>query len=325
MSQDRPAAAPPSMGSGQIAMAGTTGTGTAAATSGRGGLPARNMLTLLIFLGPPLLLIAALMVYPTLRTIFLSFHDQSGIGRKARLEFVGFENYQDMIRDSFIRKAIINNVLWILLVTPLTIVIGVLLAVLFDRVRYEPIAKSIVFIPMAVSATATGVIWKLVYAPDADIGTLNALLGTNISWLGRTEFVNFAIMVAHLWAGMGFAVVVLSAALKSIPVDLLEAARIDGANEFQAFRRITVPLLWPTITVVATLTMIGVLKIFDIVFTMTGGGPAGASEVIGTRMYTEAFKSNEPGYGSAIAVVLFLAVIPIMALNIRRFSSEGAR
>jgi alpha-glucoside transport system permease protein len=124
---------------------------------------------------------------------------------------------------------------------------------------------------------------------------------------------------------MGFAVVVLSAALKSIPADINEAALIDGANAWQIFSRITVPLMWPTITVIATLTMMGVIKVFDIVIVMTGGGPAGATEVLATRMYTEAFKNVNTGYGSAIAVILLVAVLPVMALNIRRFQSEGPR
>jgi alpha-glucoside transport system permease protein len=326
MSQAMPAATPPSVGASGTALPGTT-----VNAPGRKGLPFSNWLGLLVFLGPALFLIGVFVVYPTLRTVQLSFYEQTGIGTRAPLEFVGLDNYKFMLEDEFIRKAVLNNLLWLVLVTPLTVALGVILAVLFDRVRYEPVAKSILFVPMAISATATAVIWKLVYAPNPNVGTLNAVLGALIpgfqpvSWLGRTDLVNFAIMAAHLWASAGFAVVVLSAALKAIPSDLKEAARVDGATELQIFRRITVPLLWPTITVIATLTMIGVLKIFDIVFTMTGGGPAGASEVIGTRMYTEAFKNNYPGYGSAIAVVLLLAVIPIMALNIRRFRSEGAR
>jgi alpha-glucoside transport system permease protein len=207
----------------------------------------------------------------------------------------------------------------------------VIFAVLFDRVRYEAVAKSIVFIPTAISATAAGVIWKLMYADDPHTGTINAILQRiipnfqGISFLGSTSFVNFALMGAQVWISLGFAVVVLSAALKAIPRDLTEAARIDGATELQIFRRITVPLMWPTITVIGTLTMIGVLKIFDLIYTMTGGGPAGASTVLALRMYLESFANANPGYGSAIAVVLLIAVIPIMALNIRRFQSAGSR
>jgi alpha-glucoside transport system permease protein len=132
-------------------------------------------------------------------------------------------------------------------------------------------------------------------------------------------------MGAQVWMGLGFAVVILSAALKAIPKDLTEAAKIDGANEVQIFSRITVPLMWPTITVIITLTMIGVLKIFDLVYTMTSGGPAGSSDVLALEMYNQAFANANIGVGSAIAVVLLIAVIPIMALNIRRFRAEGPR
>jgi len=169
------------------------------------------------------------------------------------------------------------------------------------------------------------------YADDTNVGTINALFShiipgfSPVSWLGSAGFVNVALFSAQIWASMGFAVVVLSAALKAIPGELNEAARMDGANELHIFRYITVPLIWPTVTVIITLTMIGLLKFFDFVWPMTGGGPAGASEVIGTRMYIEAFQSNDKGVGSAIAVVLLVAVIPIMAINIRRFSAEGPR
>jgi alpha-glucoside transport system permease protein len=182
---------------------------------------------------------------------------------------------------------------------------------------------------MAISATAAGVIWTLMYADDPNVGTFNAILNWihagPISFLGQANFADWALFGAQIWMSMGFAVVVLSAALKSIPADINEAALIDGANTWQLFSRITVPLMWPTITVIATLTMIGVIKIFDIVIVMTGGGPAGATEVLATRMYTEAFKNVNTGYGSAIAVILLIAVLPVMALNIRRFQSEGPR
>lgn len=285
----------------------------------------------ILFVGPAVFLIVTFIVYPMLQTIRLSFFTQTGIGANAPLQFVGLDNYAFMVKDQFIRTAVRNNVLWLVLVTPITIIVGVVLAVLLDRVRYESVAKSILFMPMAISAVSSAVIWKLMYAPSVKVGTLNAALGAvvpdfkPISWLGRPDFVNFALMGAAMWGSIGFAVVILSAALKSIPTELIEAARMDGATELQIFRGITVPLLWPTITVVGTLTMIGVLKIFDLIFTMTNGGPVSASEVIATRMYQEAFVNVRWGYGSAIAVVLLLAVIPIMAANIRRFQSEGSR
>jgi alpha-glucoside transport system permease protein len=296
----------------------------------RGIRPSRFVSSLL-FVGPALVLIGFFIVYPTIRTIILSLYAQAGIGYNAPLKFIGLDNYSNMTQDSGMGTAVVNNLLWLVVVTPATIVLGVIFAVLFDRVRYEAVAKSIVFIPMAISATAAGVIWKLMYADDPHTGTINAILQRilphfqGISFLGDSSFVNFALMGAQVWLSLGFAVVILSAALKAIPRDLTEAARIDGATELQIFRRITVPLMWPTITVIATLTMIGVLKLFDIVYTMTNGGPAGASTVLALRMYVESFANANPGYGSAIAVVLLIAVMPIMALNIRRFRSEGPR
>lgn len=294
------------------------------------GFKPKSYLNVLLFVGPALFLITVFIAYPTVKTIYLSFYTSSGaIGPSAQQVFNGWSNYTDQLTDPQVQTAILNNFLWLVIVTPVTVVFGVIFAVLFDRVSYEGIPKSIVFVPMAISATAAGVIWRLMYADDPNTGTVNAILNglhlSTFSFLGETSFVNYALMGAQVWMGLGFAVVVLSAALKSIPADLNEAARIDGANELQIFWRITVPMMWPTITVIITLTMIGVLKIFDLVYTMTNGGPAGASDVIALEMYTQSFKNFNPGYGAAMAVILLVAVIPIMAINIRRFRAEGPR
>ncbi len=319
----------PQLATPPASTADVAGTAVAVAVRPRRQFELGRLSYVLLFVGPALILIGGLIVYPTIKTIYNSFTTTTGIGFNAPQVWTGFDNYSSMFTDSFMRTAIVNNLLWLVVVTPVTVALGVLFAVLFDRVRYEAVAKAIVFIPTAISATAAGVIWKLMYADDPNSGTINAVVqgigGTPISFLGRSDFVNYALFGAQVWMSLGFAVVVLSAALKAIPKDLTEAARIDGANELQIFRRITVPLMWPTITVIITLTMIGVLKIFDIVWTMTSGGPAGASEVLGTHMYVEAFTQANPGYGSAIAVVLLIAVIPIMAINIRRFRTEGPR
>lgn len=324
MSQGSPLVTPPTSSSVSAVP------GTAVALPRRG-LGTNRFLATLIFVGPALLLIGVLIVYPTIKTIDLSLYTQNGIGYNTPLKFVGADNYTRLAQDDGMRTAIVNNILWLVIVTPVTVILGVIFAVLFDRVRYEAVAKSIVFIPMAISATAAGVIWRLMYADDPNTGTVNAILAhilptfQGIAFLGETGFVNFALMGAQVWASLGFAVIVLSAALKAIPKDLTEAARMDGATELQVFRRITVPLLWPTITVIATLTMIGVLKIFDIVWTMTQEGPAGASAVLGTRQYFQSFQNGDYGYGSAIAVLLLVAVIPVMALNIRQFRVQGQR
>jgi alpha-glucoside transport system permease protein len=289
----------------------------------------RHVWHVLLFVGPSCVLIGFLIVYPAIKTIYNSFTTTAGIGYNAPQQWTGFSNYSDLFTDPTFQTTLINNVLWLVVITPVTVVLGVIFAVLFDKVRYEAIPKAIVFVPMAISATASGVIWRLMYADDPHTGTINAILGwfhiAPISFLGDTGFVNWALFGAQIWLSLGFAVVVLSAALKAIPKDLTEAARMDGATELAIFFRITIPLMWPTITVIGTLTMIGVLKIFDMVYTMTGGGPAGASDVLATRMYTESFKNFNAGYGSAIAVVLLIAVIPIMVINIRRFQAEGQR
>jgi alpha-glucoside transport system permease protein len=320
MATGTPLVAPPTSSSAAVGPA---------APKARQGFNAGYFLVILFFVGPALLLIGLLIVYPAIGTLYNSLTSTTGIGFNAPTKFVGLDNYNQMLSDPTLRTAIINNILWLLVVTPVTVVLGVIFAVLFDKVRYESVPKSIVFIPMAISATASGVIWRLMYADDPNTGVVNAVLGwfnvSPISFLGDTSFVNFALFGAQVWTGLGFAVIVLSAALKAIPADLTEAARIDGANALQIFWRITVPMMWPTITVIITLTMIGVLKIFDIIYTMTGGGPAGASEVLATRMYAEAFSFSDKGYGSAIAVVLLVAVLPIMAINIQRFRTEGQR
>ena len=323
METGTPVVAPPTSSSTAVVP------GTLAVPPRRRTLKPGNYVTVLMFIGPALAFIGLLVIYPAIKTIYNSMTTVTGIGFNAPTHFVGLDNFNTMLSDPTLQTAVVNNILWLVVVTPVTVVLGVVLAVLFDKVRYEAIPKSIVFIPMAISATASGVIWRLMYADDPHTGTINAMLGwfhvSPFSFLGDTNFVNYALFGAQIWAGLGFAVVVLSAALKAIPAELTEAARIDGANALQIFWRITVPMMWPTITVIITLTMIGVVKIFDIVYTMTGGGPAGASEVLATRMYTETFQNSNIGYGSAIAVILLIAVLPIMAINVQRFRTEGQR
>jgi len=213
----------------------------------------------------------------------------------------------------------------------LTVSLGLVLAVLLDRVRYESVAKSIVFLPMAISFVGAGVIWKFVYAfrpaGQPQIGILNAVVNTllgfqPIGWLIERAMNNFALIAVGVWIWTGFCMVILSAAYKGIPRELLEAARVDGANEWQLFWRITLPMMKSTIAVVATTMVINVLKIFDIVYVMTNGNFD--TEVIANRMYKEMFAFREFGRASAIAVILLLAIIPVMAVNIRRFQEQEA-
>jgi alpha-glucoside transport system permease protein len=288
-----------------------------------------------LFTLPALAFLVIFLVYPTLWTIALSFN--SGRGLKFS-DWVGFQNYINLFTHDRLfvdlthfppSGALFNNVLWVILNTSLCVGLGLLIAVLSDRVRYERIVKTIIFLPMAIAATAVGIIWLFVYSPDKHIGLLNALLTTinpqfaQIAWTGRASTVNYAVIIANVWAQTGFCMVVLSAALKGIPAEVLEAARVDGANELRIFRYLTLPMLSLPISVVTVTLIIWVLKVFDIIYIMTQGGPQGSSRVIAYTMYAETFQGGRAGYGSAVAVILLILIIPIMLLNIRRFRTEG--
>jgi alpha-glucoside transport system permease protein len=239
---------------------------------------------------------------------------------------VGLENYFDLFGQQSFWQTIGNTVLWLVFYTSITVVVGLLIAVMTDRVRYETGVKALIFIPMAISFVAAGVIWRFMYAVDPEIGTLNAVvvgLGSQPeAWLFDWPRNTFMLIVVGIWMWVGFALVILSAGLKGISVELLEAARIDGANEFQVFRRVILPLLAPTVAVVATTIVIVALKTFDIVFVMTGG--QFSTEVIGTLFYNERFTNRDAGAASAVAVILLLTIIPVMLLNIRRFRAQEA-
>ena len=285
------------------------------------------------FIGPAVFLLAVLLLYPLIYTIALSFANTN-----ARLEitrWVGFDNYTTLFTEDkeFLdldvfppTGALINNLKWVVLYTSISLALGLLIAVLSVRVFYESYIKAVIFIPMAISATAVAIIWKFVYDPDPNIGSLNAVisfLGADpIAWYGRADVVNYALIFAYVWASTGFAMVVLSAALKGISQEVIEAARTDGASEWDIFRRIQLPLLSLPIAVVTVWLLINVIKVFDIIYVMTGGGPGNASEVIAFTMYDETFQNGEAGYGAAVAVVMLLLIVPIMLFNIRRFRSE---
>jgi len=285
------------------------------------------------FMLPALVLLVVFLIYPTIWTILLSFN--SGRGLQFR-EWVGFANYERLFEDKRFLDlsnfpptgALVNNVLWLVLYTGLCLLFGLLIAVLATRVRYETVIKAIVFVPMAIAATAVALIWKFVYSPDPDTGVLNAIIGglggNPIPWLGRESTVNYALIFANVWASAGFAMVVLSAALKGISQEVIEAARTDGATERQIFRRIQLPLLSLPIAVVTVWLMINVIKLFDLIYIATpGGGPNGKSEVIAFTMYNQTFEGGKGGYGAAVAVIMLLLIVPIMGFNIKRFRSEA--
>ncbi len=277
-----------------------------------------------LYLAPALLILGVYLVYPIVGTVYYSFFD------KRSQHFVGWANYKWAFTSKVMHIAFRNNILWLIFFTVFVVAFGLLLAVLADRVRYESPLKSIIFLPMAISFVGAGVIWKFVYAyrPKGapQIGLLNAIItalgGEPVGWLVNRSVNNFALIVVGIWVWTGFCMVVLSAAYKGIPRELLEAARVDGATEWQTFRYVTLPLMVPTIAVVTTTMVINVLKVFDIVYVMTNGDFG--TEVLANRMYKEMFNFRNYGRASAIAVILLLAIIPVMLINIRRFQEEEA-
>ena len=247
-------------------------------------------------------------------------------------KFVGFENYRFVFTDPAMLIVLRNNLLWLVFFTAACLVFGLLIALLSDRVKYEAAAKACIFLPMAISFVAAGVIWRFMYeyrpAGTPQIGTVNAAITAVVpsfepkAWLFNRSSNNPALILVGIWMWTGFAMVILSAGLKGISESLIEAARIDGAGEFTIFRRIILPLMMPTIVVVATTLIINVLKVFDIVYVMTNGNLG--TEVIANRMYKEMFNYRNYGRAGAIATVLLLAIAPVMVMNIKRFNAEGS-
>jgi alpha-glucoside transport system permease protein len=302
-----------------------------------------------IFVGPALVLLLWFLALPTVRTLYLSLFGRFGpqapplsmlftapgqyfAGLSG--QFVGLGNYVAVFTDASMLEALRNNLLfWILIATPLTVSSGLLIAVLADRSSWERTAKSLIFLPMAISFVGASVIWRFVYAysppGSPQIGLLNAVVvalgGQPHGWTQYTAIApwnNLFLVVIVLWLQTGFAMVLFSAAIKGIPDELLEAARMDGATEIQVFFRIMIPCIMGTIITVTTTIIIFTLKIFDVVWVMTGG--QFGSEVIATQFYRQSFINRNSGYGSAIAIVLLIAVIPVIIYNLRQVREEEA-
>jgi alpha-glucoside transport system permease protein len=278
-----------------------------------------------VWVAPALVLVAALLIYPMIATAWISLLSRDGT------RFVGLSNFASVLTDNSVLIAIRNNIYWLVFYTGLVLVFGLILAVMADRVPYEGPVKSLIFMPMAISFVAAGVIWKFMYSyqpPGApQTGTLNVIWTSivhqePIAWIIDTRVNNFALIFAAVWIWTGFAMVITSAALKGIPPELLEAARVDGATELQAFFRITIPLLAPTLTVIGTTLVIFALKAFDIVYVMTGG--QFQTDVMARRMYGEMFNNSNFGTSAAIALLLLLAVVPVLVFNLRRFQFQEA-
>lgn len=281
-----------------------------------------------VFVGPAIALISVFLIYPAVRTIILSFFDRSGSS------FVGIDNYTQLVTDTNFHQTLLNTLLWIIIVPVSAVVLGLLVAILADRLapRGEKLTKSMIFMPMAISMVGASTIWGMVYdwnPPGTDqIGLLNSVLvalgGEPQVWLQITtaKLNSLLLMVILIWLQVGYAMVLLSSAIKGVPEDTIEAARIDGATEIQAFFRIIVPQIWGTVITVFVTILIGVMKVFDIVYVTTNG--LYGTNVIANDFFTTLFQFNNSGRAAAIVVVLLIAVIPVMIYQVRRFRAEEA-
>jgi alpha-glucoside transport system permease protein len=289
-------------------------------------VPMRQRATLpaAILLTPALALLTIGLIVPAIRTTVLSF--RSGDGK----HWVGLGNYSWMITAPEAVTVLRNTLAWVVLVPLLVTSVGLVYAVLVDNTRFERLAKSLVFLPLAISFVGAGIIWKFVYAyrPEGSdqIGLLNQLVvklgGTPKQWLLDPPLNTFFLIVVLVWIQAGFATVVLSAAIKAIPSDIVEAAKLDGASRVQMFWRVTLPSIRPAVVVVLVTQCIGTLKLFDIVRTMTGG--QFDTSVIANEMYAQAFRYGETGKGAALAVFLFVLVTPIIGYQIHTLRQQRA-
>jgi len=279
----------------------------------------------LIFLGPAVLLVTIGLVVPALQTFLLSFKNPAGT------KLVGIANYTWIFTTPDNRQFLINTALWIIVTPIFSTALGLTLALLLDRMKRESLPKALIFMPMAISFVGASIIWGLVYEyrdPSVDteqVGLLSAFvmrLGWSDppNWLLAQPWNNFFLMVIMIWIQTGFAMVVLSAAVKAIPTEITEAAMLDGATGWKLFQKVTVPMIRGTLVVVLTTIAIGVLKVFDIVRTMTNGNFG--TQVVANEMYAQSFVQFDYGRGSALAVVLFVAVVPLIIYNVVQLRKE---
>jgi len=302
-----------------------------------------------VFIGPAVALMIWFLALPALRTFWISLFGKNGppalpltllltapneFFATLSSQFVGLSNYVAVFTDRLMAGAFRNNILfWMGIATPLTVVSGLLIAVLADRSRFERVAKSLIFMPMAISFVGASVIWNFIYevkpAGSEQIGLLNAIVtalgGQPHGWTTYTAISpwnNLFLVIIVLWLQAGYSMVMFSAAIKGVPEEIMEAARVDGATELQVFLRIMIPYIMGTIITVTTTIIIFTLKIFDVVIVMTGG--QFGTDVIATQFYRQSFVARNAGFGSAIAIVLLLAVIPVMIYNLRQFREQEA-
>ena len=263
-----------------------------------------------------------MLLYPTVQTINYSFANANSTA------YVGLQNYIDIFQNSEFWLALTNNALWLAIVPAVTVALGVLVALFADRLsaRGEKISKTLIFLPMAISFVAASTIWGvLIYDANPKVGLLNAILGTDFNWIrmdqGRLN--SLLMMVILIWMQTGFAMVLLSGAIKGVPEETLEAARIDGANERQIFFKVITPQIWGTVVSVFITMVILVLKIFDIIYVLTNG--QARTNVIAVMFFQELFTAGQAGKASAIVVVLLILVLPILIYQVHHYRKENAR
>ena len=302
--------------------------------------PWKGKLIPFVFVGPAMAILAWYLAIPTLRTFYISLFDRNGppdglnlFQQLASEAFVGLGNYKEVFTQDLMLEAFRNNVMWIIFGSTFSVIFGLLIAVLADRSSFEKIAKSLIFLPMAISFVGASIIWNFIYEyrPEGQtqIGLLNSIVTAMggspqawPQWVDVAPWNNLFLIVIVVWLQAGFAMVLFSAALKGIPEELMEAGRIDGANEFQIFFGIMLPYIRGTVISVWTTIVIFTLKIFDVVWVMTGG--QFGTHVIATQFYRQSFTNRNSGFGSAIAIVLLIAVIPVMIYNLKQFREQEA-
>ncbi len=280
-----------------------------------------------LFLAPTVVLLAIGLIYPGIKTIWQSFFNASGGS------FIGVDNYKTIFTTSDQVTVLRNTLLWVLFTPFVATAVGLIYAILIDKARVEAFAKALIFLPMAISFVGASIIWKFVYAfrPDQggvkQIGLVNQVLvwlgGSPQQWLVNSPWNTLFLIVVMIWIQAGFAMTVLSAAIKAIPEDIIEAARLDGVSPLGMFRFVTVPSIRPALIVVLTTIGIGTLKVFDVVRTMTGG--QFDTSVVANEFYSQSFRANNQGLGAALAVLLFVLVTPIVAYNVKQLRASEAR
>jgi len=283
-----------------------------------------------VFAGPAVILVGFFLIYPAIRTIVFSFANSDSTA------FIGLENYTDLLGASdFVTGTLFNTLLWMIVVPAVTVAFGLAVAVLADRLqpRAEKFTKSIIFLPMAISLVGAATIWKFVYAARPEgtgqIGLLNGILDgfgvAPVAWLqlSQAHANSLLLMVIMIWSQVGFSMVLLSAAIKSVPEDTIEAGRIDGATEKRIFFNIVVPQIWPTVITVFITVLILVMKVFDVVYVMTNGNFN--TDIIGVRFFNELFTNGNNGYAAAIVVMLMIAIVPVMIYQVRQYRMQEAQ